>query len=219
MYKLLIAAHIEREFADIGTRLKNSFGFDVHFLQSDKEIIQYIGREIVDVIIIDLEIQGTDGILLCSEIKNMENAHIPFIIIGSERTEDYVQTAAFDSGADSFLLKPLKPRLIAAHIKAMLKRKKNHPSQQEENQKKLIISSERHMVIVDRKEIELPLKEFALLNLLYSNPTKIFTRADLAEEIWKDARVGLRERRTIDVHISNLRNKIGGNYIRTISGI
>ncbi|MEL6926811.1 MAG: response regulator transcription factor, partial [Bacteroidota bacterium] len=136
------------------------------------------------------------------------------------RSEDYSQIAALDEGGDDYINKPIKPRVLISRIKALLRRSSKGIQKQEEelvHAKDLVIDREKVMVYKNGVVIELPKKEFELLNLLVSKPGKVFTREEIFNKIWgSDVIVG---NRTIDVHIRKLREKIGVTYIKTVKGI
>ncbi len=219
MPKIIFATDNKKEFIELILKIKDNYSCDLSIVQSGKEILERLIKEEVDILIIDLEMNNTNGIQICSEIRSVTNSCQPFIIIISEKTEDYTQALVFDSGADDFLLKPLKAPLLAARIKAMMKRKTKQCIKLPSTKKEISMDYERRLLLVDTKEIELPKKEFNLLFLFYSNPEKMFTRTEIAKSVWGDASVGGSKRKSIDIHLSKIRNKIGTNYIRTVSGI
>ena len=134
------------------------------------------------------------------------------------RGEDYSQIAGFDAGADDYISKPIKPRLLISRVKALLRRKQHaSPAVSAIELKSLTIDRDRYIVLKDNQEINLPKKEFELLALLISVPGKVFTRDNILSSVWgDDVVVG---DRTIDVHIRKLREKLGVNHIRTIKGV
>lgn len=168
-------------------------------------------------VILDLNLKDADGISICQEIRSTANIHQPFIIICSESNEDYVQILAFNSGCDDYIIKSLKPLLLYSRMNAILKRKKsklqNHPSQSE----KIFIDHEEYLVYANNKRIQLPKKEFEMVNLFYTQPKKIFTRQEIARLIWGDETVA--KQRTIDIHIRNIRKMLGKGLIKTVKGV
>jgi two-component system alkaline phosphatase synthesis response regulator PhoP len=163
-----------------------------------------------------------DGIETCEELRKSklhENSIIAFL---TARGEDYSQIAGFNAGADDYISKPIKPKVLISRIQALLKRVKirDDQSQQETNMDEvmgIVIDRERFLVIKEGKELFLPKKEFELLTLLLSKPDKVFTREEIFSRVWGDnVIVG---DRTIDVHIRKLREKLGVNYIKTIKGV
>ena len=162
-----------------------------------------------------------DGMKTCEEIRKipgLENIIIAFL---TARGEDYSQIAGFDAGADDYIIKPIKPKVLIRRIKALLKR---IPSQNVEKPEKngpinggLILDREKFLAFLDGEEIFLPKKEFELLSLLKSNPGKVFSREEIFNRVWDDnVIVG---DRTIDVHVRKLREKIGDSFIKTVKGV
>ena len=159
-----------------------------------------------------------DGIETCHEIRNIEGLKDTLVAFLSARGEDYSQVAGFDAGADDYITKPIKPRLLVSRVKAILRRKTvadDVPLAEQEGSIK--IDREKYLVYKERKEFSFPKKEFELLALLISKPGKVFTRGEILESVWGgDVVVG---DRTIDVHIRKLREKLGDHYIKTIKGV
>jgi len=160
-----------------------------------------------------------DGIEACDQIRRlpgMENTIIAFL---TARGEDYSQVAGFEAGADDYITKPVKPKVLTSRLKALLRRR---PTPEQEVPGKmefsdLIIDPERYHVEISGSVIELPRKEFELLSLLASKPGKVFTREEIMDRIW--GTVVIVGGRTIDVHIRKLREKIGDDRIKTVKGV
>jgi len=159
-----------------------------------------------------------DGIETCTEIRKNPTLANSLIIFLTARGEDYSQIAGFEAGADDYLTKPIKPKIITSRIKALLKRyKTDTKSTNVVELKDIIINRDKYLVIKDNKEIVLPRKEFELLSLLCSKPNKVFTRNEIFSLVWgDDVIVG---DRTIDVHIRKIREKIGIDNLKTIKGV
>ncbi len=170
-----------------------------------------------DLILLDVMMPEMDGMETCLQLR--ENIETRDIIIAflSARSEDYSQIAGFDAGADDYISKPIKPRVLLSRIKALLRRKNFAGMDQPVELKSLSIDRDRYLVIKDGQEMSLPKKEFELLALLISMPGKVFTRDHILSSVWgDDVVVG---DRTIDVHIRKLREKIGSPHIKTIKGV
>jgi two-component system alkaline phosphatase synthesis response regulator PhoP len=172
-----------------------------------------------DLIVLDVMMPEMDGIETCKIIRETEELKNVLIVFLSARSEDYTQIAGFDSGADDYITKPIKPRVFISRIKALLRR----VSDESQKAEKLLdfgnikIDLEKYMVFKDNEEIFLPKKEFKLIELLVSKPGKVFTREFILDEIWGgDVIVG---DRTIDVHVRKLREKLGDDYIKTVKGV
>lgn len=193
--------------------------FVVFTASNGKEAIGIAKKELPHLIILDVMMPDMDGMETCREIraiKELKNVMIAFL---TARNEDYSQIAGFEVGADDYINKPIKPRVLISRIHALLRR--NAQTAETQNQNIDIggikIDRERYLITKDNKEIELPRKEFELLSLLASKPGKVFTREEILDRVWGgDVIVG---DRTIDVHIRKLREKLGEDYIRTVKGI
>jgi two-component system alkaline phosphatase synthesis response regulator PhoP len=155
-----------------------------------------------------------DGIETCQIIRKDLNLNQPIIAFLTARTEDYAQIAGFEAGADDYINKPIRPRLLLSKIDSLLRRTKTSVKQIESN---IQIDRDRFLVIVNGESLTLPKKEFELLELLASRPGKVFNRDQILSVVWgNETIVG---ERTIDVHIRKLREKLGDDYIRTIKGV
>lgn len=167
-----------------------------------------------DLVLLDIMMPGMDGIEVCETIRKtpgLENVLICFL---TARGEDYSQIAGLDAGADDFVAKPIKPKVLISRINAILRRKSGESKSYSEG---LVINRERYHVELNGQVIQLPRKEFELLALLASKPGSVFEREVILDSVWgSDIVVG---DRTIDVHIRKLREKIGSDYIVTIKGI
>ncbi len=170
-----------------------------------------------DLILLDVMMPEIDGMETCMQLReNMETKDVVIAFL-TARSEDYSQIAGFDAGADDYITKPIKPRVLISRIKALLRRKNMVSSGKPVELKTLSIDRERYLVIKDGNELSLPKKEFELLALLISVPGKVFTREHILSSVWgDDVVVG---DRTIDVHIRKLREKIGSSNIKTIKGV
>ena len=191
-------------------------GYQVFSAVNGKEALKLAEMHIPHLIILDLMMPVMDGIETCERLRMDKKFNNSLIMFLSARGEDYSQVAAFESGADDYVTKPIKPRILNSKVKALLRRFKTDFGQilSFEN---LIIDSEKYIVKVNDKSINLPRKEFELLFLLASKPGKVFKRDKIMESVWgTDIIVG---DRTIDVHIRKLREKLGENLFRTIKGV
>jgi len=157
-----------------------------------------------------------DGIETCMEIREDKDLKNTLVALLTARSEDYSQIAGFESGADDYITKPIKPRVLVSRIKALLRRKELKKTT-ENMSDELFIDIEKYVAIIKGEEKLLPKKEFELLALLFSKPGKVFTREVILNKVWgDDIVVG---DRTIDVHIRKLREKIGDHYIKTVKGV
>jgi len=193
-------------------------GFEVEVAINGKEAIQVAKKFLPDLILLDVMMPEMDGIETCLEIRDIKELKDTLIAFLTARGEDYSQIAGFDSGADDYITKPIKPRVLVSRVKALLRRA-NKPTEPLNNIEfeNLKIDREKYIVIKNGNELSLPKKEFELLALLSSKPGKVFTREAILNDIWgHEIIVG---DRTIDVHIRKLREKIGDDYIKTVKGV
>ena len=197
--------------------LKNS-GYSVKSAGNGVEAIKKAKKFIPDIILMDVMMPEMSGIEACEEIKNIDQLSQAIIIFLSARSEDYTQISAYDAGADDYISKPVKPKILLKKISNIAKKinsEKNAPKTIDLGSIK--INKEEYVVIKDKKEILLPRKEFELLFLLATKPEKVFTREEIMNKVWgTQVIVG---DRTIDVHVRKLREKIGEKHIKTFKGV
>ena len=169
-----------------------------------------------DLIILDVMMPEMDGVSTCSELRKMPETQNSLILFLTARSEEYSELAGFNAGADDYVTKPIKPKLLISRIKALLKRNKSIESSSSIKIEDIEIDKEKHVLMYRGEEIHLARKEFNLLYYLMTIPGKVFTREEIISEVWNDAYVG---DRTIDVHVRKIREKTGSNYIKTIKGV
>lgn len=194
-------------------------GFKVLTATNGKEAVKKAVAELPQLIILDVMMPEMDGVATCEEIKQIPELKNTLVIFLTARGEDYSQIAGFEAGADDYVTKPIKPKLLISRVKALLRRyqDKNDSTPDQLEVKDFVIDSERFIVINKGNEIILPKKEFELLRLLASKPNKVFTREEIFSKIWGDnVIVG---DRTIDVHVRKIREKIGIENITTVKGV
>jgi two-component system alkaline phosphatase synthesis response regulator PhoP len=197
-------------------------GFRVFSARNGLEAIEMAGKVKPDLVILDVMMPEMDGIVACEEIRKLPNCKSVVIAFLTARGEDYSQIAGFEAGADDYITKPIRPKVLISRVKALLKRSGGIASDSTDNDKimnvgSMVIDKERYVIITEGKELTLPRKEFELLSLLVSKPDKVFTRDEIYKAVWgNNVIVG---DRTIDVHIRKLREKIGNDHIRTLKGI
>lgn len=203
-------------------------GYNVYQTTSSKEAIQIARTTIPHLILLDVMMPDMDGVETCGELRKIPELNKTIIAFLTARAEDYSQIAGFEAGADDYITKPIKPKVLQSRLVALLKRHQfsndnivqnavDEISSNSELDQTLIIDRERYVIIKDKQEMSLPRKEFELLSLLSSKPNKVFTREDIFRTVWgDDIIVG---DRTIDVHIRKLREKLGDRYIKTIKGV
>lgn len=196
----------------------NKEGYCVLKAKNGIEALKVLHKEQPHLIILDVMMPGLDGIEVCKQIRTMPEFKDTVIVFLTARGEEYSQIAGFESGADDYITKPIKPQIFLTRVKAWLRRyKSDTPSEDVNVLNDITINREKYLVIREGKDIALPRKEFELLNLLTSKPNKVFTREEIYTKIWgNDVVVG---DRTIDVHVRRIREKIGIDNIKTIKGV
>ena len=193
-------------------------GFEIFTASNGKEAILKAIKEVPDLIIMDVMMPEMDGMEACENIRRIPALNHVIITFLTARSEDYSQVAGFDAGADDYITKPIKPKLLVSKVKALLRRINDQDKNSETiNIHGIEINREEYKIIKNDVVIALPRKEFELFYLLASKPGKVFKREEILEKVWgNDVVVG---GRTIDVHIRKLREKIGEDFFKTIKGI
>ncbi len=204
----------------VSYNLKNT-GFFVYTATNGKQAIEKAKQIKPHLILLDVMMPKMDGIKTCEEIRKIEDLSNTIVAMLTARNEDYSQIAGFDAGADDYISKPIKPKVLVSRIKALLKRYDTGEKKEQKNKiinvSGLIINKEQYHIEIEDQKIILPKKEFELLLLLVSKPNKVFTREEIYDKMWgEDVIVG---DRTIDVHIRKLREKIKKQNIKTIKGV
>ena len=193
-------------------------GYKIITASNGKEAIAKAKKELPQLIIMDVMMPEMDGMEACEAIRKIPELSHTIITFLTARSEDYSQVAGFDAGADDYIAKPIKPKLLVSKVKALLRRLKEETQSSETlNVGGIEINREAYKIIKDEIEIVLPRKEFELFYLLASKPGKVFTREEILDKVWgNEVIVG---GRTIDVHIRKLREKIGEELFKTIKGV
>ena len=190
--------------------------FDVRTCLNGEQAIEEARKFKPDLIILDVMMPEMDGITACSEIRKISDLKDVLILFLTARSEEYSELAGFDAGADDYVTKPIKPKLLISRIKALLKRNNRKDAGSYIKISDIEIDKEKHLLLYKAQEVHLARKEFNLLYYLMTIPGRVFTREEIISEIWKDAVVG---DRTIDVHVRKIREKVGGHHIKTIKGV
>lgn len=208
----------EPDIIDLITYNLEKEGYEIKAASNGRDAIELAKTFIPDLILLDVMMPEMDGIETCVELREQESLKYSIIAFLTARGEDYSQIAGFEAGADDYIPKPIKPRVLISRIQALLRRKtqtSENPGREEIGG--ITIDKEKYLVIYKEKELNLPKKEFELLALLMSKPGRVFTREIILNTIWgNDVVVG---DRTIDVHIRKLREKIGDKIIKTVKGV
>ena len=191
-------------------------GYNVFMANNGIDALK-IAREVnPDLIVLDVMMPQMDGIQVCEEIRSDKLLQDTFVLFLTARSEEYSELAGFGVGADDYVTKPIKPKLLISRIQAILRRKNLVSTSNEIVIGDININMEQRSLLYNDKKINLAKKEFNLLHLLMTIPGKVFTREEIIDSVWKDAVVG---DRTIDVHIRKIREKIGPHHIKTIKGV
>jgi two-component system alkaline phosphatase synthesis response regulator PhoP len=194
-------------------------GYQVITASNGKEAIFKAKKELPQLIIMDVMMPEMDGIEACETIRRMPELQDTIITFLTARSEDYSQVAGFDAGADDYIAKPIKPKVLVSKVKALLRRLKSDDAVASST---LIvgdieINREEYKINKGGEVMVLPKKEFELFYLLATKPGKVFTREEILDRVWgNEVVVG---GRTIDVHIRKLREKIGDDFFTTIKGV
>lgn len=218
-YKVLLVDD-EPDIIEILSYNLKKEGFTVSSALNGKAALEMMENDVPHVVVLDVMMPIMDGMETCELIRNnpkFDNVLIAFL---TARGEDYSQIAGLDSGADDYITKPIKPKVLVSRINALLRRKSTAAGSENSKVVEILdlkIDREQYLVYQNDNQIELPRKEFELLLLMASKPGKVFNREEIFSNIWgNDVVVG---GRTIDVHIRKLREKIGEGYIKTIKGV
>lgn len=194
-------------------------GYQIKTASNGIKAIEVAEKFLPNLIILDVMMPDLDGIETCKRLRQDNRFQETIIMFLTARGEDYSHVAAFDAGADDYVTKPVKPKVLVSKIKGLLRRfkEKDTSTTSQLEFKNLTIDKEAYKVIVKGKDLTMPRKEFELLYLLASKPGKVFKREKIMDKVWgSDVVVG---DRTIDVHIRKLREKIGENFFKTIKGV
>ena len=194
-------------------------GYQISTAKDGKIAVKKAKETHPNLIIMDIMMPNMDGIEACEILRSDESFNDTLIMFLTARGEDYSYVAAYEAGADDYVTKPVKPKILLSKVKGLLRRSKKYSEKEVDEIEfgDLRINRDKYKVYTSDKSISLPRKEFELLNLLASKPDKVFKREKIMEKVWgEQVVVG---DRTIDVHIRKLRKKIGDKYFKTIKGV
>ncbi|GLB51417.1 DNA-binding response regulator [Neptunitalea chrysea] len=195
-------------------------GYQISTASNGLEAVTKAKKEKPHLVILDVMMPEMDGIEACEQIRKVPDLSDTIITFLTARGEDYSQMAGFDAGADDYITKPIKPKVLVSKVKALLRRLKDSNEEVADDIVKvgdIVINRVEYKIIQNGTEIILPRKEFELLSLLASRPGKVFKREEILDKVWgNEVIVG---GRTIDVHIRKLREKIGDDHFKTIKGV
>jgi len=216
-YKILLVDDEPDVLEFLSYNLKKE-GYQILKAKNGRDALHIASKELPHLVILDVMMPEMDGIETCREIKNIAEMKNTIVVFLTARNEDYSQIAGFDAGADDYIAKPIKPRVLTSRVKALLRRYKTDSQESEALVlTDITIDREKYLIVKDGQKIVLPRKEFELLVLLTSRPNKVFSREEIFAKVWgNDVIVG---DRTIDVHVRKIREKIGIENIKTIKGV
>ena len=217
--KKILLVDDEIDILDFLSYNLNNEGYEVRVAKNGQEGVNIAKEFLPDLILLDMMMPEMDGVETCEKIRSLDSTKEIAIAFLTARGEDYSQIAGFEAGADDYILKPIKPKVLMSRVKALLKRTVTSDEKEEGLLKAgpLDIDLKKYLVYVSDKEVNLPKKEFRLLSLLCKNIGEVKTREEIMEKVWgTEVIVG---DRTIDVHIRKLREKLGVELISTIKGV
>ncbi|MDP5172743.1 MAG: response regulator transcription factor [Bacteroidia bacterium] len=208
----------EEDILDLLTYNFEQEGYTVVRALNGEAAIKLAEAEQPDLILLDIMMPKMDGVATCMELRRTKGLEDVTIVFLTARSEEYSEVAGFEAGADDYIYKPIKPRVLKSRVKALLRRKGTSSRRNAEviTIHDLEILKDEYVVRREDENISLPRKEFELFYFLASRPGKVFSREDLLVHIWENVHV---TDRTVDVHVRKLREKIGQDYIVTIKGV
>jgi len=193
-------------------------GYSVKTASNGKKAVEVAMEFVPDLILLDIMMPEQDGVETCRQLRELPDLNDTFIIFLTARAEEYSEVAGFDAGGDDYINKPIKPRALISRLNAMFRRKKKLAKKEDIIEiSDLKIDKTSYSILVGKREITLPKKEFELLYFLAENPNKVYSRDELLKNIWGTDVYVLA--RTVDVHIRKVREKIGNGYISTVKGV
>lgn len=215
--KILVVDDEEDILEFLGYNLRAE-GYEVMVANNGLLAIELAKKYQPSLIILDVQMPDMDGITTCEKIREISSLSDTVVTFLTARSEDYSQIAGFEAGADDYITKPIRPKVLISRVNALLRRKGvSEKSNSIINFGDIIINKEKHLTTYKGVEVSFAKKEFKLLNLLVSKPGKVFTRQEILDKVWGlDIIVG---DRTIDVHIRKLRKKLSDHYIKTVKGV
>ena len=192
--------------------------YKIYTARDGLEAIEKAKNKKPNLILLDVMMPEMDGIEACEKIREIKGLDKTVVAFLTARGEDYSQVAGFEAGADDYITKPIKPKILSSKVKALLRRFLNEDEAKSIYKVgSLTINKDEYKVTLKDEVVSLPRKEFELLSLLTSEPEKVFKREDILNTVWgSEVVVG---GRTIDVHVRKLREKIGSQHFKTIKGV
>ena len=215
--KTLLLVDDEQDILEFLTYNLEKEGFKIVTANDGIEALEKAKTHAPALVLLDLMMPRMDGIETCQLIREEKRLNNTIVVFLTSRSEDYSQVACLEAGADDFIKKPIRPRVLVAKIKSLLRRAERSDDKVQNTNSSVVINRDKFVVEIMGQIISLPKKEFELLELLVAQPGKVFNRDQILASVWgNETIVG---ERTIDVHIRKLREKLGDDYIRTIKGV
>ena len=218
MPKILVVDD-ELDILEIIRHALNKEGFDVHIAANGFQALEQTRKIKPDLILIDVMMPVMDGMEACRQLKeDTDTKNIPIVFL-TARSEEFAELAGFEAGADDYISKPIRPRVLMSRLKAILRRRNAIQSSSHETLEfgDLKIDRERFVVEFMGKSLQFPRKEFELLSFLASRPGRVFSRDEILENVWGNEVLVVD--RTIDVHVRKIREKLDERYIYTVKGV
>lgn len=191
-----------------------NFAYDLKVFNEEDEGMEFINSSGADIVFLNLDLAPNDAVSLTKEMRRHEIPSKPFIVIYSGKQDDFVQEMAYNSGADAYIGFHEKPSLLVLFIRNLMKRRQKTPVQKTSDG--VLVDTEKFLVYKKGEAVQLPKKEFRVFELLYNSPDKFFRKEEIAGIIWGDEKIG--GKRTIDVHIYNIRQQLGKRVILSQKG-
>ncbi|HXA02885.1 MAG TPA: response regulator transcription factor [Cytophagaceae bacterium] len=215
--KKILIVDDEQDILEILQYNLSKLSLDIRMARDGEEAVDVAREFLPELILLDIMMPVMDGIEACRQIRKIPALKDAYIIFLTARSEEYSEVAAFEAGANDFIVKPIKPRALMSRIEAFFRRDIDEKGNHVIKIKNISIDKNSYTVYKDTQRIAMARKEFELLYLFCQNPNKIFNREELLKQVWgSDVYV---VSRTVDVHIRKIREKIGSEYINTIKGI
>ena len=207
----------EQDILDMLQYIMEKEGYEVKIANNGPDALKIAQEFQPRLILLDIMMPQMDGIETCRNLREIEELKDTVIVFLTARSEEYSEIAAFDAGANDYIVKPIKPRALVSRISSYFRKEVSSKKNSAISINDLVIDKQSYTVTVSDKKVTLAKKEFELLYFLCQHPNKIFNRDDILKRVWgTDVYV---VSRTVDVHIRKIREKVGEHYISTVKGI
>lgn len=218
MLKILVVDD-EMDILEIIRHTLNKEGFEVHVAANGFQAVEQAKKIKPELILMDVMMPVMDGMEACRQLKENPDTKNIAIVFLTARSEEFAELAGFEAGADDYISKPIRPRVLLSRLKAILRRRNalQSPSHETMNFGDLVIDRERFVVEYKRQSLQFPRKEFELLSFLASKPGRVFSRDEILENVWGNEVLVVD--RTIDVHVRKIREKLDDRFIQTVKGV